>query len=137
MAKILGQEKKASAMPAERVREELPKDPIDSGFRRMTGCDTSLDYEASVGSSTFRVHCEISEADGRRWLALRIDKFPGPTGFRDISFIRRVFFGPDIPAMIHYGPDLAATPAGESKVILWMPLDEAILPSGHYKREKA
>lgn len=135
MAKMLDS-KGTSPGFAEFIREQLGCDPEASGFRRAHGSVTSLDYDMHIGKNRLKVNCRVSVADGRRWLALRIEKHPETVGFHDVSFVRRAFLGAGIPAMIFYGPDEAQVPASDSKVELWTPLDEATLPSGQYRRRE-
>jgi hypothetical protein len=133
MAKVLDYDKGSSPGFADYVRDLLPKDPQDSGFRRLTGSVISLDYELLSGPNRLRVNCALSEKEGKRWLVLKVDKLPGVPGFHDITFVRRAFFGSSAPALIYYAPDDPSAPLSDSKINLWMPLDGATLPSGEWR----
>jgi hypothetical protein len=126
-------EEKKSSPAADRIRGFLPRDPSEGGFRRVLQGDSTLDFEADIGPSTIRVRCDLMTTEGKRWLSLAINKFPLLVGFRDVSFVRRAFLGPDRPAIIYYGPDDVSIPTGNLQIVLWTPLDEAIFPSGFYR----
>lgn len=134
MVKVFDHDKGSSPGFADFIRERLPKDPVESGFRQETGSTVSLDFRKDIGAHFLRVGCEIFSRDGNRWLRLRIEKSWGPVGFSDIAFVRKAFVGSALPALISYDPDLPDQPLGDSAIYLWSPLDRALLPSGLFVR---
>jgi hypothetical protein len=119
------------------VRELLPRDPEEYGFKEQPGNGQALEFELDSVSQRLRVSCTVVEAEGRRWLRLEMTRFPQPVGFHDTSFVRKAFLGPQLPAAIIYEPDVPALPTGDDRVCLWAPLDEASLPSGLFWRREA
>ena len=134
MVRLLNHDKGSSPGFADFILDRLPKDPIESGFRREGGSPVSLDFRKEIGAYFLRVGCEVVTSEGNQWLRLRIEKSLGTVGFNDISFVRKAFLGSALPALICFGPDEPQQPLGDPAIFLWAPLDKALLPSGAFDR---
>lgn len=115
------------------IRELLPADPLEQGFKEQPAGD-GLEYEFDSAAQKLQVVCSVVKVDGRRWLCLCISRYPQPLGFADVTFVRKAFFGRALPALIIFEPDEPAMPLGDQKIRLWTPLDEAPLPLGTSRR---